>query len=367
MYELRLRRTTSPIHSLIDAIDRGTLRLPEIQRDYVWKPAQIAGLLDSLYRRYPSGSLLLWETDEEVTERDAKVQRSGLVPLTARAQYLLDGQQRLTSLHRVFRNHPQAQVVFNIETERFQIQSAATAKDFRWFLVHTILSEPDLFRMVDELAGTIPNLDRGAVARKLAKLQQIGEYLYHVEVVENLPYPEVTEIFIRVNSRGRALKTTDLALATLSARWPGVIGQLEEERDRWARDYPAVDLGFLVRSLAALATDARALSGLASTSPEKLKDGWQLVRRGLGHLIPLLQKNVGIETSTLLPSVNALVPLVAYLGIRESKPLQEEEANALIYWLLAAFQTGRYNEAADTKIAQDAAAVRAGDQITALY
>ena len=50
MDDVTLQRTTMPIASLVDSIDRQQLRLPEIQRDYVWKPAQIAGLLDSLYR-----------------------------------------------------------------------------------------------------------------------------------------------------------------------------------------------------------------------------------------------------------------------------------------------------------------------------
>lgn len=59
--------------SLMDRIDRGELRLPEIQRAYVWKPAQVAGLVDSLYKKYPSGSLLLWEADEAIRERQAAI------------------------------------------------------------------------------------------------------------------------------------------------------------------------------------------------------------------------------------------------------------------------------------------------------
>ena len=53
-------RTSMKISSLVERIDAREIRLPEIQRDYVWKSHQIAKLLDSLYRKYPSGSLLLW-------------------------------------------------------------------------------------------------------------------------------------------------------------------------------------------------------------------------------------------------------------------------------------------------------------------
>ena len=233
------------------------------------------------------------ETDESVTERDSKIDPTGLPKLMGRPQYLLDGQQRITSLHRVFHDHEKAQVVFNIETERFQIQSAATARDPRWVHVFRVLTEPNLIGLVDTLSAALSGMDRNDVAKRLQKLQQIGQYTYHVEIVENMPYVEVTEIFIRVNSRGRSLKSSDLALATLSSRWRGVITELEDERDRWSEFYPAIDLPFLARALAAIATESRTLSGFTAANTEALKDGWQGVKRGIGHLIPLLRNNRG--------------------------------------------------------------------------
>lgn len=368
MDDVKLQRTTMPISSLVDSIDRQQLRLPEIQRDYVWKPTQIAGLLDSLYREYPSGSILLWETDEEVMERRAKIEPTGAPPTGRAVQYLLDGQQRLTSLHQVFHNPDAAKVVFNVESERFQIQSAATARDPRWVNVNSILTEPDLFSFIDELSQRLPNVDRKIIGSRLGRLHTIGKYLYHVEIISNLPYEEVTEIFIRVNSRGRALKTTDLALATLSARWRGVMGGLEDERDHWKEHgYPAIDLAFLARCIAAIATESRTLAGFKDTPRPELEDGWVAAKRGIRHLVRLLDKNAGIETSTLIPSTNALVPLVAYLGARADAPLATEDANALLYWLFGAFLTGRYNQSGDTRIAEDAKAVRDAQPIDALY
>lgn len=123
-----MKTATLSVDSLVDRVDRHEIRLPEIQRAYVWKPSQVAGLIDSMYRGYPSGSILLWETDAAVDERSAAIQGPNAEPMV-KPQYLLDGQQRLTSLHRVYSNHDSARVVFNVETERFQIESAATKKD----------------------------------------------------------------------------------------------------------------------------------------------------------------------------------------------------------------------------------------------
>lgn len=368
MSQITIQTTSLPIRRLVDDVDRGHLKLPEIQRDYVWKAAQIAGLLDSLYRQYPSGSLLFWETDDVVTERTAKIEKSGAAPAGRRVQYLLDGQQRLTSLHRVFMAHDRAKVVFNYVDERFQIESAATGKDSRWVRVADVLKAEDLYLFVEKLAKQLPDLQRHEVAGRLARVKAVGDYKYHVEVISDLPYEEVTEIFIRVNSRGRSLKATDLALAALSARWHGVMGKLEAERDYWkGKNYGAIDLAFLARALAAVATESRQLSGFKDTSQEDLESGWAQVRIGLRHLVRLLNKNVGIDTSSLIPSSNALVPLVAYLGTHTDQALEKDAADGLVYWLFGAFLTGRYNQAGDTKIAQDAKAVRESDPFGALF
>lgn len=110
-----LERTHVSVHQLVDRIDRGELKLPEIQRGYVWKPTQVATLIDSLYRRYPSGWMLVWRPTEDALDRPVDITDSGSAPV-GQPQYLRDGQQRLTSLHRVLKRHPEAQVVFNVAT-----------------------------------------------------------------------------------------------------------------------------------------------------------------------------------------------------------------------------------------------------------
>jgi uncharacterized protein with ParB-like and HNH nuclease domain len=86
-----MRTATMDIRSLMDRIDRGEIRLPEIQRAYVWRPPAIAALVESLYRGYPSGSLLLWEADGEVEERKVAISSSQATPMV-KPLYLLDGQ-----------------------------------------------------------------------------------------------------------------------------------------------------------------------------------------------------------------------------------------------------------------------------------
>src|SRR4051794_22975223 len=170
------------ISELMGRVSRAELKLPEIQRGYIWKPPQVAGLLDSLYREYPSGSLLLWQADEDPATREMRISAGSTGPTTP-ALYLLDGQQRLTSLHRVFTNHEGAQIVFNVETEKFQNQSAATKKDKRWIKVHDVLAGKSRLAMVNELVAALPQMDAETVDQRLAKLQAVTKYRYYLEII----------------------------------------------------------------------------------------------------------------------------------------------------------------------------------------
>ena len=93
------------VGNLVEMIRNGELRLPEMQRRYVWPATRVRDLLDSLYRGYPSGTILVWETDREMPVRDLGVSQSEN-PFKGH-KMLLDGQQRLTSLSAVLRAEPE--------------------------------------------------------------------------------------------------------------------------------------------------------------------------------------------------------------------------------------------------------------------
>ena len=96
-----MAKAEASVEELVGMIERGELCLPEMQRRYVWRSTRVRDLLDSLYRGYPSGAILLWETDEAVPLQDFAIgqQKS---PYQSR-RLLLDGRQRLTSLSAVIR------------------------------------------------------------------------------------------------------------------------------------------------------------------------------------------------------------------------------------------------------------------------
>jgi hypothetical protein len=368
---MSVEKTERDIATLVNQVSSGEICLPEIQRAYIWKPTQVAKLIESLYRGYPSGSLLFWRTFETPQTRPVATGAPTATPAVP-PLYLLDGQQRLTSLCRVMNDHPEAQVVFHVETEAFQNQSAATRRDGRWVKVYDLLRpDVDLVDVLERFDYDTLKIDRKEAGKRLQRLMAVPRYGYHMQVITDLKYEEVAQIFVRVNSGGRSLKTTDLALATLSARWPGVLEKLETEAAGWRNQgYGDLDVTFLTRALTG-AVLGRGLSAwshsrLAAATDEQLERGWSTVQRGLQDLVPLLRNNLRVTHSGILPSINVLLPLVVLLGERPKAPLAPETADGILYWFLAATIRNRYSSSADTLLGQDIPAAREPEPVKKL-
>lgn len=111
--------------TILDQIDLGTIELPEFQRGYVWNREQVRAFMESLYRRHPVGSLLVW-----VTQRTRARVRHGETAPAETVHLLLDGQQRITTLYGILRGRPPrffegnhlafTGLFFNVETETFE-------------------------------------------------------------------------------------------------------------------------------------------------------------------------------------------------------------------------------------------------------
>lgn len=396
-----MQQQNIPIGTLVDMYKRGELRLPEIQRNYVWRATRVRDLLDSLYRGYPSGSILMWETDEPVPTRDFAIAQASTA--FAGRKLLLDGQQRLTSLTAVINGDPvhvrgrkrPIEILFNLEhpdgppnydTEVTSDEDVATVSDDeqpdeaddgngeadadtdeqglleklnrRTFVVSNKnlaslpnwVSVSDIFRTTNdaeilEKAGIESFKDPRyqKYSDRLKKLRAIKDYPYVVHVLErNMSYEEVTEIFVRVNSLGAKLKSSDLALAQISSRWPNLLKELETFQEECESNGFTIDIGHLVRAIVVFATQQCLFRTVASTQIETLKEGWEHAKKGLGFAINFLRSNAGIEDESLLSSPMFIHVLAVVSHIKQNK-LMSEEQNALLYWLLVANARGRYS------------------------
>src|SRR5690349_16409517 len=96
------RDTGYTLSYLIEDIKTGRIALPDIQRPFVWSAAKTRDLFDSMYRGYPVGTLMFWETGAEVSTRQIGTESAGRAPQLL----IVDGQQRLTALFAVLTGRP---------------------------------------------------------------------------------------------------------------------------------------------------------------------------------------------------------------------------------------------------------------------
>lgn len=414
-----MQQQNIPIGTLVDMYKRGEMRLPEIQRRYVWKATRVRDLLDSLYRGYPSGSILMWETDEPVPTRDFAIAQDSTA--FAGRKLLLDGQQRLTSLTAVLngekvsvrgRKRP-IEILFNLDhpegapTDVLEVESdedspvlaedevtddADDAEDGeeglqeklsrRTFVVasRNLMSQPqwvsvsEIFRNTNdaellEKAGIESFKDPRfqKYSDRLKKVRAIKNYQYVVHVLErSMSYEEVTEIFVRVNSLGAKLRSSDLALAQMTSRWPNLLKQLQEFQEECEQSWFTIDLGQLVRAIVVFATRQCLFRAVASTPVEKLKAGWEEAKEGLRFAINFLRTNAGIEDESLLSSPMFIHALAAVSRTKDNR-LTADEQRGLLHWLLVANARGRYSRGStETLLNEDLAIIFRGGDLAAL-
>ena len=133
------------IQDLLNQISRDEILLPEFQRGYVWNRDQVRGLMQSLYRKHPTGHLLIWRTYKPSPVRGGEAVRDG------HSLLLLDGQQRLTTLYVLFRGEAPRfyegeslffKLYFNMQTEEFRFwQKSLMESNPAWIGVHEFLRE----------------------------------------------------------------------------------------------------------------------------------------------------------------------------------------------------------------------------------
>src|SRR5581483_4918571 len=271
--------TMAQVGNLVDLV----LKLPEIQRGYVWSRPQVRDLLDSLYRGYPVGTILLWQTEETPETRAFAAAGVGNGTLGG-GQYLLDGQQRLTSLRRVMYpsddDKPIVDIRFNFETEEFQVGNAAIRKDPRWLSVTEIFRDGPI--AVANAQGLLARTDAQDVLTRIGRVHDIRKYHVPVHLLKGFDYEQVTDIFVRVNSKGTRLREAELAIAQLAFRLPGMVTkELAKFEDRLEQQNYDVELRFLVRCLTAVATGQSRYPRLAATSEAELRAAWPKTRHAI--------------------------------------------------------------------------------------
>lgn len=362
------------IQELIADVRAGEILLPEFQRGYVWNGDQVRGLVQSLYRKHPTGHFLIWKTSRPTKIRGGEVSQEG------HSLLLLDGQQRLTSLFVLFEGQPPPfyegeslffNLYFNMQTEEFRFwQKSMMEGSPDWISVHAFLNE-GLTAYLERLPG-LPDREQTLIQANLARLAQldaIRNYSYQTDYLsgENLTTEQVVEIFNRVNSAGTPLTKADLAIAHICSIWPEARDELRRFSAAMSKQRFGVDLDFLVRSIAGVASGSVLLEGSFFKVPsENLQTAWKEVRQSFEHLVNVLRHDAFIDSLDDLPTKNVLIPLTVYLAQHGSAFTDEIIKRKFVRWMFLAGLWGRYSGSAESTMQKDVSLLGAEDPTGAL-
>jgi len=214
------------LDQILSYIKSGEIAIPEIQRPFVWKPRQVRDLIDSLYKGYPTGYLIISQSPD-MQLKDGS--------LSLGKKIMIDGQQRVTALMtaiaglEVLTNDfkkRRIKIAFNPqaseenEEEIFKVQDNAILRDKRWIADVANLFKPDFdqWAFVNEYCQQNPEVNGSQMNRILMRLLDIkNRQIGVITLNKDLNIDEVTDIFIRINSQGAKLNQADFAMSKIAA------------------------------------------------------------------------------------------------------------------------------------------------------
>lgn len=206
------------IETLLAWVNSGEIAIPEIQRPFVWDSSKVRDLMDSLYQGFPIGYVIAWR-NPNVRLKDGS--------LSEGKKILIDGQQRVTALTAAILGQyvinktyerVKIKIAFHPIDERFEVQNPAILKDKTWLPDISQAINGDLFEMADQYFELNPEVDKKQVRAAFSNLMNIPKkQIGIIELAADLDIETVTEIFIRINSKGVVLSQADFAMSKIAS------------------------------------------------------------------------------------------------------------------------------------------------------
>ena len=212
------------IETVLAWVNSGEIAIPEIQRPFVWDSSKVRDLMDSLYQGYPIGYVIA-QRNPNVRLKDGS--------LSEDKKILIDGQQRVTALTAAILQYVinktyervKIKIAFHPLSERFEVQNPAILKDKTW--LHDIADaiNGDLFEIAEKYFELNPDVDKKQVRNAFSTLVNIPKkQIGLIELAPDLDIETVTEIFIRINSKGVVLSQADFAMSKMDSAFAEMTG-----------------------------------------------------------------------------------------------------------------------------------------------
>lgn len=338
-----LNPTSLKIDKLINRIDEGEIKIPAFQRGYVWKQNQIIELMESLVKQYPIGSILLWETTEKEKLRSTRNIAGYIIPDRGEnwpVNYVLDGQQRLSSIYAVFSECAEQESTgekYNPDVDIFEIFYDFSNSSFmpKEEVDSTSKSIVALRNIIDpvKLFDEIGNLDKEyhEQAKKLSSL--FLNYDIPVIQIKHRTKEEVGVIFERINNTGTKLNILDLMTAwtwTEDFHLLDAIDTLLDELEE--KGFGTIGQKLVVQIVAGIIIGSTKTENVLKLTGERVRDNWNNIEEAIKATVDFLSTEIKCVNIDFLPFHQQLVPIARFYSKTKRVSVEQVDILKKLFW-----------------------------------
>jgi hypothetical protein len=351
---------------LINEIQKGIIKIPKFQRDFVWTIDKTAKLLDSILKGYPIGTFILWQTDERIN--DIKNVGNLDIPDTpdgVKVQYVLDGQQRITSLFAAYLGaHIQkvgekkvtdyGSIVVNLDVDLNDndeqvITEEPTGEKF--------ISLSDVLNFMDRMTDIKERFSDEDFKKIHAYSRAFDTYDFSTVILRKEDIDSAIEVFTRINTGGQTLTLFEIMSAKtydepqhfdMQVKWEGFIKELKEIK------YEGISSSVVLSLLALLLSRTKECKRktILALDKQSIIDNWDSVISALKDSVDYFRTTYRVPVSQLLPYDSLLVPFAYFFHVSKGKPSGDQRKYLEeFFWRISL--SSRYSSSTESKLAQD--------------
>jgi hypothetical protein len=343
------------VREILDSVYRGQIRIPAFQRGFVWEPDRVAFLIDSIYKGYPFGSLLFWRTNEQLkTERKLGPFELPDPDADFPIDYVLDGQQRITSIFGVFQTELGViegdnwkEIYFDysqnddVQETQFFALALEDVDENKHFPLRSVFNVTDYRRLTRNM--------NDALAERIDSMQSVFKEA-------NIPYQsfrteqkeKVAIIFERINRQGVPLDTLQLLSAWTWSEEFQLQNQFEdliEELQGYGFSEISNDISLLLRCTAAVLTKSAKPESLVGLNGANVRERFSEILNGIKGALDFLKSELKVESINNLPYQVILAPLSVFFSIDGNKEhsYTNEQREVIVKWFWRVAFSKRYS------------------------
>lgn len=347
------------LSSLLNDIESGRIKIPQFQREYVWERKAAAQLLDSIAKGFPIGTFILWETQEELRSiRNIGNHNLPDTPIGHVAQYILDGQQRITSLYTCFKG---LTVNRNGKIEDFSeiyIDLGADGEEEVVTLNFNEEKSERYIKIVDLLYGKLGSLAKKYSESSLDKIDTYKErfksYQFSLVILKNALLDVATEVFTRLNVGGKTLTLFEIMVAKTydQHRNFDLAEKFEMLMEELGEDYKTISSSTVLQVISLILKKDCTRKQILKLDKHDFIDIWEQTTLSIKKAVDYFKNSLGIPVSKLLPYDGLIVPFSYFFFRHPDRPLDvKKELLQDFFWRVSL--SGRYSSGVETKLAQD--------------